>query len=142
MLSVLQEIAQQFDAVDPARAKELRRIEQVYTRFFLNDDSTDQLGDGEDTARRLLHFLSRKARLKEFRLYPIGVGERVHGRYAHQAIALLDARHLPTPGNTLAVLDPAGANPPPARNDELRQYSFESWQGLQGYYGRGCALLP
>lgn len=33
MSSILQEIAQQFDAVDPARAKELRRIEQVYSRF-------------------------------------------------------------------------------------------------------------
>ena len=142
MSSILQEIAQQFDAVDPARAKELRRIEQVYSRFFLSDDPTDPLDDDEGMARRLLHFLSRKARLKEFRLYPIGVGEQAHGRYAHQAIALLDARHLPTPGNPSAVPEPAAATASLTRNDELRQYSFESWQDLQGHYGRGCALLP
>ncbi|MGB2683189.1 MAG: hypothetical protein WBE39_17985 [Candidatus Competibacter sp.] len=142
MPSVLQEIAQQFDGIDPIRAKELRRIEQAYISFCLNDDTTAKPGAREENTQNLLRFLSRMARVKEFRLYPIGVGERDHGRYAHQAIALLDSRHLPTPGNTLAVLDPTGVDSPSAHSQELRQYSFESWRTLQGYYGRGCALLP
>jgi hypothetical protein len=37
MPSVLQEIAQRFETVDPARARELRRIEQVYISFGLSD---------------------------------------------------------------------------------------------------------
>lgn len=143
MPSVLQEIAQRFEIVDPAKARELRRIEQVYLSFGLNDDAVTQTSDGEGTTRRLLRFLSRMARMKDFRLYPIGVGERGPGRYAHQAIALLDARHLPTPGNTLAVLDPNGADTPPSdRDNGSRQYSFEAWRDLQRCYGHGCALLP
>ncbi|MBL8251764.1 MAG: hypothetical protein JNK31_08860 [Candidatus Competibacter sp.] len=142
MPSVLQEIAQQFDRIDPIRAKELRRIEQAYISFCLNDDAAEKPDAPEESTQHLLRFLSRMARVKEFRLYPIGVGERDHGRYAHQAIALLDSRHLPTPGNTLAVLDPVGAAAPVMPDQELRQYSFESWRTLQGYYGRGCALLP
>ena len=142
MSSVLQEIAQQFDSVDPARAKELRRIEQAYTSFCLSDGTAEPIEAREENTRTLLRFLSRMARVKEFRLYPIGVGERAHGRYAHQAIALLDSRHLPTPGNTLAVLDPVGMEAPCAPDQALRQYSFESWRSLQGHYGRGCALLP
>lgn len=142
MPSVLQEIAQQFEVVDPARARELRRIEQLYISFGLNDGATVQINDSESTTHRLLRFLSRMARMKDFRLYPIGVGERGQGRYAHQAIALLDARHLPTPGNTLAVLDPTGANAPAEPDNGSRQYSFEAWQNLQRRYGHGCALLP
>ncbi|MCK7579596.1 MAG: hypothetical protein MZV65_30385 [Chromatiales bacterium] len=45
MPSVLQEIAQQFEVVDPDKAKELRRIEQVYISFGLNDGTVAQLGD-------------------------------------------------------------------------------------------------
>ena len=142
MPSVLQEIAQRFEVVDPAKAKELRRIEQVYIRFGLSDGAAVHINDSEGTTRRLLRFLSRMARMKDFRLYPIGVGERERGRYAHQAIALLDARHLPTPGNTLAVLDPTGADAPADPDNGSRQYSFEAWQNLQRRYGHGCALLP
>jgi len=142
MPSVLQEIAQQFEVVDPDKAKELRRIEQVYISFGLNDGTVARLGDSDGATRRLLHLLPRMARMKGFRLYRIGVGEQGNGCYAHQAIALLDARHLPTPGNTLAVLDPTGTDPSSARNDGSRQYSFEAWQDLQRHYGHGCALLP
>ena len=142
MPSVLQEIAQRFEAVDPAKAKELRRIEQVYIGFGLSDGLAVQINDSEGTTRRLLRFLARMARMKDFRLYPIGVGERGQGRYAHQAIALLDARHLPTPGNTLAVLDPTGVDALADPDNDSGQYSFEAWQDLQRRYGCGCALLP
>lgn len=142
MPSVLQEIAQQFEAVDPDKARELRRIEQVYLGFGLNDGAVAQTGDGDGATRRLLHYLPRMARMKGFRLYRIGVGERGNGCYAHQAIALLDARHLPTPGNTLAVLDPLGAAALESSDDGCRQYSFEAWQDLQRHFGYGCALLP
>ncbi len=142
MPSVLQQIAQQFEQIDPDKANELRRIDQVYTDFGFNDSATAPADDG--AARRLLHYLPRMARMKGFRLYRIGVGEQENGGYAHQAVALLDARHLPTPGNTLAVLDPAGveAEPPVASDEESRQYFFEVWQTLQYYYGHGCALIP
>ncbi|HHW77883.1 MAG TPA: hypothetical protein GX399_12785 [Xanthomonadaceae bacterium] len=142
MPSVLQEIAQQFETVDPDKARELRRIEQVYLGFGLNDGAAAQANDSDGATRRLLHYLPRMARMKGFRLYRIGVGERGNGRYAHQAIALLDAGHLPTPGNTLAVLDPVGTHVPTTRDDGSRQYSFEAWQDLQRHYGHGCALLP
>jgi hypothetical protein len=144
MPSVLQEIAQQFESIDPDKAKELLRIEQVYTHFGLDDGTAAPTSDGDGAARRLLHYLPRMARMKGFRLYRIGVGEQTNGRYAHQAVALLDACHLPTPGNTLAVLDPLGiaTDAPAAGHDNSRQYSFEAWQHLQHYYGSGCALLP
>jgi reverse gyrase len=45
MPSVLQEIAQRFEAVDPAKAKELRRIEQVYIGFGLSDGLAVQIND-------------------------------------------------------------------------------------------------
>lgn len=142
MPSVLQQIAQQFEQIDPDKANELRRIDQVYTDFGFNDGAAVPADDG--AARRLLHYLPRMARMKGFRLYRIGVGEQENGGYAHQAVALLDARHLPTPGNTLAVLDPSGveAEPPAASDEESRQYFFEVWQTLQYYYGHGCALIP
>lgn len=141
MPSVLQQIAQQFEGIDPDKANELRRIDDVYTSFGLND-SASQAEEG--ATRRLLHYLPRMARMKGFRLYRIGVGEQENGGYAHQAVALLDARHLPTPGNTLAVLDPVGvdAAPPVASNEESHQYFFEVWQTLQYHYGHGCALIP
>jgi hypothetical protein len=144
MPSVLQEIAQRFEGIDPDKAKELLRIEQVYTHFGLDDDTAAPTSDGDGAARRLLHYLPRMARMKGFRLYRIGVGEQANGRYARQAVALLDARHLPTPGNTLAVLDPLGITTdiPAAEDDNSRQYSFEVWQHLQHHYGYGCALLP
>jgi hypothetical protein len=142
MPSVLQQIAQQFESIDPDKANELRRIDDVYTQFGFNDSATTQADDG--AARRLLHYLPRMARMKGFRLYRIGVGEQENGGYAHQAVALLDARHLPTPGNTLAVLDPVGveAAPPEMSDEESHQYFFEVWQTLQYYYGHGCALIP
>lgn len=142
MPSVLQQIAQQFENIDPEKANELRRIDQVYTDFGFNDNAAAQTDDG--AARRLLHYLPRMAKMKGFRLYRIGVGEQENGGYAHQAVALLDARHLPTPGNTLAVLDPVGveAAPPATSDEESHQYFFEVWQTLQYYYGHGCALIP
>lgn len=147
MSSVLQQIAEQFECIDPDKANELRRIEQVYTHFgFNSSQSSVQTGDGDGDGvnRRLLHYLPRMARMKDFRLYRIGVGERENGGYAHQAVALLDAHHLPTPGNALAVLDPIGtdASTPSASDDESHQYFFEVWQTLQHYYGQGCALIP
>ncbi len=142
MPSVLQEIAQQLETTDPEKARELRRIDAAYLNFGLTVDSI-ATGDADPT-RQLLHHLPRMARMKGFRLYPIGVGEQGEGRYAHQAIALLDAGHLPTPGNTLAVLDPTGTPTIElaARDDGSRQYPFAVWQDLQSRYGRGCALLP
>lgn len=144
MPSVLQEIAQQFEATDPEKARELRRIDAAYLNFGLNDPPVAAADDRDDPTRQLLHHLPRMARMKGFRLYPIGVGEQGNGRYAHQAIALLDAGHLPTPGNTLAVLDPTGTPTAElaARDDGSRQYSFAVWQDLQRRYGHGCALLP
>lgn len=141
MPSVLQEIARRFETVDPARARELRRIEQVYISFGLSDGAVARVGDSADTTRRLLRFIPRMARMRDFRLYPIGVGERDPGRFAHQALALLDARHLPTPGNALAVLDPNGAGAPTDHGDGFRQYSFEVWRDLQRRHGPDCALL-
>ncbi len=154
MSSVLQQIAEQFECIDPDKANELRRIEQVYTHFGFDGSIVAQASDKESATRRLLHYLPRMARMKDFRLYRIGVGEQENGGYAHQAIALLDAHHLPTPGNTLAVLDPIGAETsttpsasddvsrPSASDDVSHQYFFEVWQTLQHYYGRGCALIP
>jgi hypothetical protein len=145
MSSVLQQIAEQFECIDPDKANELRRIEQVYTHFGFDDSIATQTGDKEGATDRLLHYLPRMARMKDFRLYRIGVGEQENGGYAHEAVALLDAHHLPTPGNTLAVLDPIGteASTPSSANDEIsHQYFFEVWQTLQRYYGQGCALIP
>lgn len=143
MPSVLKQIAQQFEQIDPDKANELRRIDEVYTQFGFNDSTTTQQAD-DGAARRLLHYLPRMARMKGFRLYRIGVGEQENGGYAHQAVALLDAHHLPTPGNTLAVLDPVGVDvaPPEVSDEESHQYFFEVWQTLQYYYGHGCALIP
>ncbi len=139
MSSVLQQIAQQFESIDPDKAKELRRIDTVYTDFGLNNGAPVA---ADDPALRLLHYLPRMARMKNFRLYRIGVGEQTSGEYVHQAVALLEAGHLPTPGNTLAVLDPIGINSsPPANRDSSHQYFFEVWQTLQHHYGHGCALL-
>lgn len=141
MHSVLQQIALRFEDTDPDKARELRRIHSAYIAFGLNDGAVATSDDG---AARLLHYLPRMARMKNFRLYRIGVGERADGAYAHQAVALLETRHLPTPGNTLAVLDPAGIGnaETPARDDDTHQYPFEVWQALQHQYGHGCALLP
>ena len=138
--SVLQQIAQQFENIDPDKAKELRRIDTVYADFGLNDGATMPADD--DPAWRLLHYLPRMARMKNFRLYRIGVGEQSSGGYAHQAVALLETGHLPTPGNALAVLDPIGINaPPPTTVEGSHQYFFEVWQTLQHHYGHGCALI-
>ena len=144
MSSVLQQIAEQFECIDPDKANELRRIEQVYTRFGFDDNNTAQGSDQDGATRRMLHYLPRMARMKDFRLYRIGVGEQENGGYAHQAVALLDAHHLPTPGNTLAVLDPIGteASTPTASDETSHQYFFEVWQTLQHHYGHGCALIP
>ncbi len=144
MPSVLQEIAQQFEATDPEKARELRRIDAAYLNFGLNDQTVTDNDNDDGPTRQLLHHLPRMARMKSFRLYPIGVGEQGDGRYAHQAIALLDAGHLPTPGNTLAVLDPTGTPNAElaAKEDGSGQYSFAVWQDLQRRYGHGCALLP
>ncbi|MCB1920249.1 MAG: hypothetical protein KDJ28_09765 [Candidatus Competibacteraceae bacterium] len=144
MSSVLQQIAEQFECIDPDKANELRRIEQVYTRFGFDDNNAAQGSDQDGATRRMLHYLPRMARMKDFRLYRIGVGEQENGGYAHQAVALLDAHHLPTPGNTLAVLDPIGteASTPTASDETSHQYFFEVWQTLQHHYGHGCALIP
>lgn len=141
MHSVLQQIAQRFERTDPDKARELRRIHSAYIEFGLNDGAATACDDGAD---RLLRYLPRMARMKNFRLYRIGVGERANGAYAHQAVALLETHHLPTPGNTLAVLDPAGIgnSDTPVRDDNTHQYPFEVWQALQRQYGHGCALLP
>jgi len=142
MPSVLQQIAQHFENVDPDKAKELRRIDAVYTGFGLNH-ATAHSDDGDSAANRLLHYLPRMARMKNFRLYRIGVGEHANGGYAHQAVALLEACHLPTPGNTLAVLDPEGAFAADISGpvDGTCQYSFEDWLNRQTDYGKGCALI-
>lgn len=145
MSSVLQQIAEQFECIDPDKANELRRIEQVYTHFGFDDNNVAQGSDQEGATRRMLHYLPRMARMKDFRLYRIGVGEQENGGYAHQAVALLDAHHLPTPGNTLAVLDPIGTEAAAARSasdEPSHQYFFEVWQTLQHHYGHGCALIP
>ena len=144
MSSVLQQIAEQFECIDSDKANELRRIEQVYTHYGFDDNNAAQGSDQEGATRRMLHYLPRMARMKDFRLYRIGVGEQENGGYAHQAVALLDAHHLPTPGNTLAVLDPIGTEAAtPAASDEVsHQYFFEVWQTLQHHYGHGCALIP
>ncbi len=143
MSHVLQQIAQHFDDIDPDKARELRRIDNVYTHLGLDGASiaTDAC---DNPTQRLLRYLPRMARMKGFRLYRIGVGVQANGRYAHEAVALLDARHLPTPGNTLAVLDPGetGISESSSSADDSHQYSFESWQNLQGHFGHGCALLP
>lgn len=141
MSSVLQQIARQLESIDPDKAKELRRIDDVYASFGFNNNVAAHTDD--HAARHLLHHLPRMARMKGFRLYRIGVGEQENGDYAHQAVALLDARHLPTPGNTLAVLDPVGIDAAPMEmsEEESRQYFFEVWQTLQYYYGHGCALI-
>jgi len=144
MSSVLQQIAEQIECIDPGKANELRRIEQVYINFGFDNHEATQASDKEGATLRLLHYLPRMARMKDFRLYRIGVGEQENGGYAHQAVALLDARHLPTPGNTLAVLDPIGTevSTPPVDDETSHQYFFEVWQTLQRYYGQGCALIP
>ena len=143
MSSVLQQIARQLEAIDPDKAKELRRIDDVYASFGFNNNAAAHTDD--HAARHLLYHLPRMARMKGFRLYRIGVGEQENGNYAHQAVALLDAHHLPTPGNTLAVLDPVGVEidtaPLEMSDEESRQYFFEVWQTLQYYYGHGCALI-
>ena len=141
MSSVLQQIALRFEHTDPDKARELHRIHSAYIAFGLNDSAVAASDGGAD---QLLRYLPRMARMKNFRLYRIGVGERANGAYAHQAVALLETRHLPTPGNTLAVLDPAGIGnaETPARDDETHQYPFEVWQALQHRYGHGCALIP
>ena len=143
MSHVLQQIARHFDDIDPDKARELRRIDDVYTHLGL--DGTSIAADaGENPTQRLLRYLPRMARMKGFRLYRIGVGQQPNGRYAHEAVALLDARQLPTPGNTLAVLDlsETGISDASSWVDDSHQYSFASWQNLQGQFGRGCALLP
>lgn len=139
--SVLQQIAIRFEDVDPDKARELRRIDSAYIRFGLNDDRTSD--PREDAASHLLRYLPRMAHMRNFRLYRIGVGEQANGSYAHQAVALLEARHLPTPGNTLVVLDPKGISPiePLARDSDSHQYSFEVWRDSQQSYGHGCALI-
>ncbi|MFO1370851.1 MAG: hypothetical protein U1F42_00045 [Candidatus Competibacteraceae bacterium] len=144
MPNVLQQIAQQLENIDPEKAKELHRIDEVYASFGLNDTIAAHAGEGDGAANHLLHYLPRMARMRNFRLYRIGVGEQMNGGYAHQAVALLDARHLPTPGNTLAVLDPADTMvaDPLHSVDGLHQYSFEDWLNLQTCYGHGCALIP
>jgi len=142
MSSVLQQIALQFEHTDPDKARELHRIHSAYLAFGLNNGAAAASNDG--AAAQLLRYLPRMARMKNFRLYRIGVGEQPNGAYAHQAVALLETRHLPTPGNTLAVLDPAGIGNTeiPVRDDDTHQYPFEVWQALQCQYGHGCALLP
>ena len=141
MPSVLQQIALRFEHTDPDKARELYRIHSAYLAFGLNDGA---VAASDDNAAQLLRYLPRMAHMKNFRLYRIGVGERANGAYAHQAVALLETRHLPTPGNTLAVLDPVGisSTETPAQDDNTHQYPFEVWQALQRQYGRGCALLP
>jgi hypothetical protein len=144
MSHVLQQIAQHFDDIDPDKARELRRIDDVYTHLGLDGASiaTDVC---DNPTQRLLRYLPRMARMKGFRLYRIGVGQQPNGRYAHEAVALLDARQLPTPGNTLAVLDPSEtgiSDDASSWVDGSHQYSFASWQNLQGQFGHGCALLP
>lgn len=147
MPSVLQQIAQQFESIDSEKASELRRIDTVYTHYGLNDGASLVVDEADaakaDAANRLLRHLPRMARMRNFRLYRIGVGEQANGGYAHQAVALLDARHLPTPGNTLAVLDPADAAIASRSEpiDGTRQYSFQDWLSLQTCHGRGCALI-
>ena len=141
MPSYLQQIASRFEDLEPDKARELLRIDAAYIRFGLSDGA---LGDPRDgAANHLLRHLPRMARMRHFRLYRIGIGERADGSYTHQAVALLDAQQLPTPGNTLAVLDPTGsvAIQATAREYDFHQYSFEAWQGLQRHHGRGCALL-
>jgi len=141
MPSYLQQIASRFEDLEPDKARELLRIDAAYIRFGLSNGVP---GDPRDSAaNRLLRHLPRMARMRHFRLYRIGIGERADGSYTHQAVALLDAQQLPTPGNTLAVLDPTGsvAIQATAREYDFHQYSFETWQGLQRHHGRGCALL-
>ncbi|MBS1220535.1 MAG: hypothetical protein H6R23_155 [Proteobacteria bacterium] len=135
MHSVLQQIALQFEHSDPDKARELRRIHSAYIAFGLNDSA---VAASDESAARLLRYLPRMARMKNFRLYRIGVGEQANGAYAHQAVALLETRHLPTPGNTAGI----GNVENPVRDDDTHQYPFEVWQALQHQYGHGCALLP
>lgn len=141
MPSVLQQIALRFEHTDPDKARELHRIHSTYLAFGLNHGAVAASNDGAD---QVLRYLPRMAHMKNFRLYRIGVGEQPSGAYAHQAVALLEACRLPTPGNTLAVLDPAGMGGAKVqvRDDDTHQYPFEVWQALQHHYGRGCALLP
>ena len=141
MLSVLQQIALQFERTDPDKARELHRIHSAYLAFRLNDSA---VAASDDSADLVLRYLPRMAHMKNFRLYRIGIGEQANGAYAHQAVALLETRRLPTPANTLVVLDPAGIDSAetPVRNDDTHQYPFEVWQALQRQYGHGCALLP
>ncbi|MCB1824822.1 MAG: hypothetical protein KDJ54_09720 [Candidatus Competibacteraceae bacterium] len=141
MPSYLQQIASRFEDLEPDKARELLRIDAAYIRFGLSDGVPGDPRDG--AANRLLRHLPRMARMRHFRLYRIGIGERADGFYTHQAVALLDVHQLPTPGNTLAVLDPTGsvATHATAREHDFHQYSFEAWQDLQRHYGRGCALL-
>lgn len=140
MVTLLQQIACQFEATAPTKAKELRRIDQVYIAYDFHQNAISNASHASE-ADHLLHFLPRMARMKDFRLYRIGVGARQNGGYARQAVAVLDAQHLPTPGNTLAVLDPQGVEGIGTGEHDSRQYSFEIWQALQYRYGRGCALL-
>lgn len=141
MPSVLQQIALQFERTDPDKARELRRIHSAYLAFGLNEGA---VAAADDSADQVLRYLPRMAHMKNFRLYRIGIGEQANGAYAHQAVALLETRRLPTPANTLAVLDPAGMDSAetPVRDDDTHQYPFEVWQALQRQYGHGCALLP
>lgn len=141
MPSVLQQIALQFERTDPDKARELHRIHSAYLAFRLNDGA---VAASDDSADQVLRYLPRMAHMKNFRLYRIGIGEQANGAYAHQAVALLETRRLPTPANTLVVLDPAGIDSAetPVRNDDTHQYPFEVWQALQRQYGHGCALLP
>ncbi len=141
MSSFLQQIALRLKDIEPDKARELLRINAAYVCFGLSDHATTDPREG--AANRLLRYLPKMARMKHFRLYRIGVGERADGFYAYQAVALLDARQLPTPGNTLAVLDPTGeiAAQATIQESDFHQYSLEAWQNLQRDHGRGCALL-
>ena len=140
MPSVLQEMAQRLEEIDLEKARELRRIDSAYLRFGLSDITTVERD--EDATGHLLRYLPRMARMRSFRLYRIGVGERANGSYARHAVALLEAAHLPTPGNTLVVLDPMGISTESREPDnDSRQYSFEVWRDSQQCHGRGCALI-
>ena len=134
---------QQLENIDPDKAKELLRIEQVYTYFGLDDSTINLNSDGDSATCRLLHYLPRIARMKGFRLYWTELENKLMCTALVRTLLCWMPVILPTPSNNLAVLNPLriATDIRTVEDKNPRQYYLEVWQHLQRYHGYGCALL-